>query len=283
MKSVILSIAILLYNEISVAQSVGIGTTSPHSSAQLDINSTTKGLLPPRMNLAQRNAIATPAAGLIIWCIDCDELQVYNGTIWKNMKGAAACVVVSFPNVSICNQVWMVKNLNVSTYRNGDSIPKVTDPTTWAALTTGAWCWYNNDSATYADTYGKLYNWYAMNDSRGLAPPGWHKPTDEEWTTLTTCLGGETVSGGPMKEDGTSHWFSPNTGATNSSGFTGLPGGYRSSNGTFYVNGSHGYWWSSTEFDAATAWFYNLYYNFAFTGRNLNPKTMGFSVRCIRD
>src|ERR1035437_4904310 len=132
---------------------------------------------------------------------------------------------VSIPSVTICTQSWMLKNLDVSTYRNGDLIPEVTDGSAWSALTAGAWCWYNNDSATNASTYGKLYNWYAVNDPRGLAPTGWHVPSDAEWTTLSTCLGGNAVAGGAMKETGTTHWTSPNTGATNSSGFTGLPGG----------------------------------------------------------
>src|SRR5450759_1177427 len=165
------------------------------------------------------------------------------------------------PSVTICTQVWMLKNLDVSTYRNGDLIPKVTDPTAWSALTTGAWCWYNNDSATNASTYGKLYNWYAVNDPRGLAPTGWHVPSDAEWTTLSTCLGGNAVAGGAMKETGTTHWTSPNTGATNSSGFTGLPGGYRNNDGSFNNVGNFGYWWSSTELNTTDAWYRNLYYN----------------------
>src|ERR1035437_8570614 len=133
---------------------------------------------------------------------------------------------VSIPSVTICTQVWMLKNLDVSTYRNGDLIPKVTTTTAWDALTTGAWRWCNNDPAMGV-IYGKLYNWYVVNDPRGLAPTGWHVPSDAEWTTLSTCLGGYAVAGGAMKETGTTHWTSPNTGATNSSGFTGLPGGGR--------------------------------------------------------
>ena len=150
--------------------------------------------------------------------------------------------------VSICDQVWMKKNLDVDHYRNGDPIPQVTDPTQWANLTTGAWCYYNNDPANRT-TYGKIYNWYAVNDSRGLAPVGWHIPTDAEWTELENCLGGESVAGGKMKETGTTHWLSPNTGATNESGFTALPGGSRSyMNGLYYEIGQSGAWWSSTEF-----------------------------------
>ena len=122
-------------------------------------------------------------------------------------------------------QRWIKENLNVATYRNGDIIPQVTDPTAWAALTTGAWCYPNNDPANEA-IYGKLYNWYAVNDSRGLAPQGWHVATDAELTTLGTNLGGDNVAEGKMKSTGTSYWARTNTDATNSSVFSGLPGGY---------------------------------------------------------
>jgi len=134
------------------------------------------------------------------------------------------CVILS--SVQIGNQTWTLKNLDVSTYRNGDPIPQVQDNTAWANLSTGAWCYYLNNTAN-GTIYGKLYNWYAVNDPRGLAPNGYHIPTDAEWTTLTTYLGGSTLAGGKMKEAGSSHWLSPNTGATNSSGFKGLPGGFR--------------------------------------------------------
>jgi hypothetical protein len=184
--------------------------------------------------------------------------------------------------VTICAQVWMTKNLDVTTYRNGDAIPQVTDATAWANLTTGAWCYYNNDPAN-GPIYGKLYNWYAVNDTRGLAPTGYHVPSDGEWTTLETCLGGSSVAGGAMKEIGTTHWLSPNTGATNSSGFAGLPGGFRVFDGTFNYVGGNGYWWSSTEYDTAYAWNRYLYWNDSDVSRYLNDKTFGFSVRCLRD
>ena len=157
--------------------------------------------------------------------------------------------------VTICTQVWATKNLDVTTYSDGTVIPQVTDPSAWANLTTGAWCYSNNDPANGA-VYGKLYNWYAVAGiydaasladptlRKKLAPNGWHVPTDAEWTTLTTCLGGASVAGGKMKETGTAHWQSPNTAATNSSGFTGLPGGICSNDGTFNLSGSNGIWWS---------------------------------------
>ncbi len=291
--------AFLLFTfEFSNAQNVGIGTNTPDASAQLDVTSTSRGLLPPRMTCAQRNAIVNPAAGLIIYCTDCasGEMQCYNGTNWMNMIiGIGSNAAANLPSFTTsCGQTWTTQNLSVSRYRNGDVIPQVTDATQWQNLTTGAWCWYNNDSATYAATYGRLYNWYAVNDSRGLAPIGWHVPTDAEWNKLVKCIdpSADTVcqnctqsatAGGAMKEAGTSHWLSPNTGATNSSGFAGLPGGTRVTNGTFYYVGNDGIWWSSTEGSTTYVWNRYLNYNGADVGRLSNYKTYGFSVRLVRD
>jgi uncharacterized protein (TIGR02145 family) len=173
--------------------------------------------------------------------------------------------------------------LDVATYRNGDPIPKVTSNTAWAGLTTGAYCYYNNDSATYAAIYGKLYNWYAVNDPRGLAPEGWHVPTDFEWTTLDNCLGGAFVAGGALKEIGTTNWLTPNTGATNISGWAGLPGGLRDSDGSFFNVGSFGNWWSSTQGDANGARYRNMTYNNSSFNRDIFFKQTGRSVRCLRN
>ena len=183
--------------------------------------------------------------------------------------------------VTIGTQVWTNKNLDVTTYRNGDIIPQVTDPTEWASLTTGAWCYYNNDSTTYAK-YGKLYNWYAVSDPRGLAPIGWHLPTDGEWTTIATYLGAD-GGGGKMKESGTLNWLSPNKGATNESGFAGLPGGYRNSDGLFYNVGSNGDWWSSSETVNFNGWYNFLDYLNGNLGSYFGSKQNGLSVRCLRD
>jgi uncharacterized protein (TIGR02145 family) len=184
--------------------------------------------------------------------------------------------------VTICNQTWTKKNLNVSHYRNGDEIPQVTDPTQWSNLTTGAWCYYDND-ALNGPLYGKLYNWYAVNDPRGLAPQGWHIPTNIEWTTLSTCLGGEAIAGGKMKEIGSSHWSAPNIGATNESGFMALPGGYRYNYGASYSIGFNSYWWSSTEFDSSNSWLRTINYNNIYLSAGNHLKQFGFSVRCIKD
>ena len=137
--------------------------------------------------------------------------------------------------VTIGSQIWSCKNLDVSTYRNGDPIPQVTNPTAFTNLTSGAWCYYNNDPALGA-IYGKLYNWYAVNDPRGIAPQGWHVPNDNEWQKLikyldpnadTTCIGcaQSSVAGGYLKETGITHWQNPNSGASNTTNFTGLPAG----------------------------------------------------------
>jgi len=200
--------------------------------------------------------------------------------------------ISNLPSVTICNQIWTTKNLDVSTYRNGDIIPQVTDPTQWANLTTGAWCYYNNDTAN-GHIYGKLYNWYAVNDPRGLAPKGWHVPSGSEWATLENCLVGSSVKkirrefvGIAMKEAGNTHWIYSNSHiATNSSGFTGLPGGLRINDGTFDSIGGSGNWWSSSECytNRARAWFCFLNYS----GSNVTIfhriKSEGYSVRCLRD
>jgi uncharacterized protein (TIGR02145 family) len=193
----------------------------------------------------------------------------------------------NIPSVKIGNQVWMSKNLDVDTYRNGDHIPEVTDQNEWANLTSGAWCYYDNDPAN-GKIYGKLYNWYAVNDPRCLSPDGWHIPTDEEWTVLTDYLGGEEVAGGKLKstgaiERGDGLWYSPNKGATNSSGFSALPGGYRDSNGSFDRLRIYGYWQSSTESVSSDAWYRFLFCNRAGIARGYNGKGYGFSVRCVRD
>jgi uncharacterized protein (TIGR02145 family) len=182
----------------------------------------------------------------------------------------------------------MLKNLDVDKYRNGDPIPQVTDNTQWVNLKTGAWCYYNNDPTNGA-IYGKLYNWYAINDQRGLAPSGWHIPTKAEYTTLGDCLGGSLVAGDKLKETGTAHWLGFNIGATNSSGFTALPGGLRLgfsgsfNNGTFSGINNEGRWWTSSWYDNDWSWFHNLYGAASNSYVDYFSKDAGFSVRCVKD
>jgi len=189
-----------------------------------------------------------------------------------------------YPTISICNKIWMAKNLNVSKYKNGELIPQVTDPTQWKNLTSGAWCYYNNDPVNGV-VYGKLYNWFAVNDPRGLAPVGWHILSNDDRIALVNCLGGGNIAGGKMKEAGTTHWISPNSDATNSSSFTGLPGGYRSGIGTSLDIGQHTYWWSSTLTDTSigSAWDIDLTYDSGVTTSAGSDKNDGFSVRCVKD
>jgi uncharacterized protein (TIGR02145 family) len=188
-----------------------------------------------------------------------------------------------YRTIVIGTQEWMAENLKTTIYRNGDAIANVTDNSQWANLTTGAWCYYNNNSQ-YNCPYGKMYNWYAVADPRNVCPTGWHVPTDDEWTTLTSFLGGEAVAGGKLKSTGLQYWGSPNQDATNESGFSGLPGGGRDGdNGIFVSIGNYGYWWSSTESSATSAWSRGLLYFGGDAGRYGSSKRVGLSVRCLRD
>ena len=176
----------------------------------------------------------------------------------------------------------MVENLKVTRYRNGEPIPNITDNKAWTKLKKGAICDYDNKPSN-SETYGKLYNWYAVSDNRNIAPAGWHVPTDAEWTILTDYLGGEKVAGGKLKETGTTHWTNPNTAATNESGFSALPGGYRSSFGSFLNVGIYGYRWSATEYSTSNAWYRFMSYIDSSVFRIDVYKQDGFSVRCVRD
>jgi uncharacterized protein (TIGR02145 family) len=186
---------------------------------------------------------------------------------------------ITINSVKIGEQIWMTENLDVDHYRNGDVIPEVKDPTEWLNLTTGAWCYYENQ-LTNGLVYGKLYNWYAVIDARGLAPTGWHVASKEEWNNLINFLGGESEAAGKMKEAGTFHWTN-NPDADNSSGFTALPGGYRHGTGNFNVLGQRAFWWSSTQ---ANEFYSN---RILMDGNGLNiyhdGKAGGMSVRCISD
>lgn len=258
--------------------------SAPHISSIVDISSTSGGLLPPRMTKGQRDSISNPIAGLMIWCNNCiaptGEMQVFNGSKWTNMTGGISPTNI----VNICSQVWSTKNLDVDRYRNGDPIPKVTDPAVWATLTTGAYCYYNNDSTNYAATYGKLYNWYALDDPRGLAPNGWHLPSmDELFSLLNICLDGEDYAGGPLKETGYVHWYPPNADGSNSTGFTALPGGGRDINGAYFGIGSLWYTWASTEQDDSYGFYILLTTNSGGYSWDSLDKRMGFTLRCIRD
>jgi uncharacterized protein (TIGR02145 family) len=227
----------------------------------------------------------TPTLGNIkVGSTNVSEIYCGNTLVWPPSSPSIACNLI---DVTIGTQIWKGCNLNVETYNDNTPIPEVTDPTEWANLTTGAWCYYDNDSAN-GPIYGKLYNWYAVNDPRGLAPTGYHVPSQVEWDTMVSYLGGALVAGGKMKSTGTIEgndglWLDPNTGATNSSGFTGLPGGLRNFNGTFYFIGSDGYWWSSSEDGTNYAWSRSLNNNLGSANMYSSSKRNGFSVRLIKN
>jgi len=187
-----------------------------------------------------------------------------------------------YKTVTIGTQIWMAENLRTTKYNDGTAIDNVIDGDEWANLKTGAYCNYNNlTGAKDIATYGRLYNWYAVNTGK-LAPVGWHIPSDAEWTQLVNYLGGEDSAGGKLKETGTLHWESPNTEATNETGFTALPGGYRDYHGTYCNNREYGYWWSTSEI-YNSAWRQIMSFHYGYFSGNYFVKENGFSVRCVKD
>jgi len=188
-----------------------------------------------------------------------------------------------YNTVKIGQQIWMDKNLETTRYSDGSPIPNNSDDAAWTGLITGAYCYFQNDSATYKNIYGVLYNWCTVVDERNLCPSGWHIPANTEWNILENYLGGSMGNGGKLKEAGYAHWISPNIAATNESGFSALPGGIRYFSGPFTYIGGFGYWWSSTESPNNLAWALTLSCNNANLIRNTCDKGIGFSVRCLKD
>jgi uncharacterized protein (TIGR02145 family) len=183
--------------------------------------------------------------------------------------------------VTIGTQVWMTENLKTTKYSNGDSIGTTLLDISGESTPKYQWA-YDGDESKVA-TYGRLYTWYAVTDSRNICPDGWHVPADSDWITLATFLGGEDIAGGKLKETGTDHWLSPNTGATNETNFTALPGGYRYYTDAFNYLGNRGFWWSSTEHSESLGYYLTMSSIFGFVSRDGTNKQYGFSVRCIKD
>jgi len=187
-----------------------------------------------------------------------------------------------YKTVTIGTQTWMAENLRSFKLSDGTAITYVTDNSTWSNLSSAAHCYYANDSVTYKSRYGTLYNWYAVQTNK-LCPTGWHVPTDADWLSLATSLGVDSLAGGKLKDAGSIDWYLPNLYATNSTGFTALPSGYRFFNGSYNNVGYSGNWWSSTEYAASAARYFYLVYNKGTTGRNFIDKLYGLSVRCIQN
>jgi uncharacterized protein (TIGR02145 family) len=191
-----------------------------------------------------------------------------------------------YHTIAIGTQIWMVENLKTTRYRNGDFIPTTTPSTFNISNETSPkyqWAYFGNNSNIA--TYGRLYTWASVVDIRNISPIGWHVPTDAEWTTLTTNLGGESIAGGKLKENGTIHWHSPNTGATNEKSFTALPSGFRNPDGWYNSIGFNCSWWSSTESesDTVSAYLRTILFNDSIIFRPMCWRLHGFSVRCIKD
>jgi uncharacterized protein (TIGR02145 family) len=184
-----------------------------------------------------------------------------------------------YTSVTIGSQVWMVENLKTGKLNDGTALVYAADITSWINLSTNpGYCWYNYDAATYKTPYGALYNWYAVGTGK-LCPTGWHVPSDTEWLALESFLGGHAVAGAKLKETGTTHWLAPNTGATNESGFTGLPTGFRYDWGSIFQGfGSQGWWWSATQ---SSVW--DLVSGNTELGASVLPEKAGASVRCLKD
>jgi len=293
-------------NAVTVMKSgnVGIGTAAPETSAILDVESTSKGFLPPRMTTQQRNAISTPVEGLTIYNTDKSSLEWFTGEGWftavKNVETGTVTDVDgnTYVTVKIGSQWWMAENLKTTKYSNNTPIENPTGNTAWENNTLGAYVWYSNAIGN-KHLYGALYNWHAVNNTNGLCPAGWHVPTDAEWTTLIAYIDPgarpdpddyiqSNSAGGRLKSMRTSpdahpRWNSPNLGASNIFDFSGLPGGSRGTNGVFYNIGFYGFWWSSTEYYTSGAWYRYLHYGDGDVVRFNHAKTNGFSVRCLRD
>jgi uncharacterized protein (TIGR02145 family) len=293
-------------------QNVGINVTQPASSALLDMTSTTKGFLPPRMTAQDRDNIQNPSTGLIIYCTTTNKVNVYDGTDWFELCQTIApdppftCGNEltdidgnSYNTVLIGTQCWMAENLKTTTYSNGTAIPNVTDNVAWSNLTTGAYVWYDN-SISWKDSYGALYNWYATVNPNGLCPTGWHMPSDAEWTQLTSYISGGTTTGGNQLKScrqvnsplggackTTVHprWEDGGVGnhGTNDYGFSALPGGLRNYAGVYNTMGNIGNWWSSTAVSSMYAWNRFLGYGNSGVGLANDEKIFGFSVRCVKD
>jgi uncharacterized protein (TIGR02145 family) len=274
---------------------VGINSdgSEPDSRAILDIKSNNKGVLLPRLTDVERNSLSDNIPeGMLIFNITSHTLQIFYNKTWYPIVlgvGVSTLQVTDidgnvYNTVTIGNQVWMRENLKTTHFNNGDEIPEVTDNTEWSNLTSGAYCsFYNSDA--YGRSHGNLYNYYTVVDSRNLCPTGWHIPdTYNEWEPLWIYLGGWNVAGGKLKEAGTTNWSYPNTGADNSSGFCALAAGFRSYNGMFMSFMENGFWWTSTDYNNVTdALNITLYYNYSIIGSGNCPKTMGLSVRCIKN
>ena len=303
-KFTILLIIMLLYVAFGYSQvAINANGAAPESSAMLDVNSTTKGFLLPRMTTEQISYISSPAAGLMVYNTDSSDFYGYNGSEWVSLWNTGDTInpfvcgnpIVdtrdgkSYTTVQIGTQCWMAENLNIGTRIDG--INNQTDNGTIEK-----YCW--NDNANNCNIYGGLYQWNEMmqyittEGTQGICPSGWHLPTDDEWKTMEMSLGMSQSQADTVGLRGTTQGFNMKStydwadggNGDNSSGFNGLPGSRRLSSGAFgYDSNREGYWWSSSESSSTKAWCRDLNYGSDQVSRRDFDKTYGYSVRCIRD
>ena len=301
MKKILILITYLLMIGPGLFAQTGVNTdgSQPDNSAMLDVKSTTRGLLPPRMTTTQMNGIPSPPEGLVVYNTTVNTICWFNGTSWVNwinLDGRGGDSVFyggkTYKSVIIGMQCWMTENLNVGTAILGNQ-----DQANNGVIE--KFC-YNNITNN-CDVYGGLYQWAEVvqylngaantvswnpapaGNVQGICPAGWHLPSDAEWNTLATCLGGAVVAGGKMKETGIVHWDYPNVGATNSSGFTGLPAGDRDVSGTYIFLAIYGDFWTSSESSSNQAWYRNLNVSNENLFRGYYFKSDGFAVRCLKN
>lgn len=271
-------------NELSTTVSIEYGTTNAYgSAADAANNPATKTA--DTMNFSLSGLSPNTVYYYRVKAVNALGTAYSNDTLFRTVLTGETGTVTDIDNntyhtIGIGYQVWMTENLRVTRYRNGMVIPKVAADTSWAKLSTPAYCWYTNDSVNFSKGYGALYNWTAVS-ADSLCPDGWHVPTNDEVTQLVNYVGGAGAGGGALKA--TSVWNSPNTGATDSYGFAGLPGGMRYDNGAFDLWKVQAYWWTRSDYSTLTSSGYYLLYNYpnAFQG-NLNKK-YGLSVRCVKN
>ena len=294
MKKLILTLIVLMPGFAFAQRTLRVhesgGNTLTFLFTEIDSVTFNTSVNPPEMlvhsNVSGMQTILTSAIDSITYGFQssytCNPVDVFNSAL---TYGSISDVDGNtYRTIVIGTQEWMAENLRTSHYSNGDLIPEVQGSGTWIALNTGASVWLNNDSITYHCNYGKMYNWYAVNDGRKVCPVGWHVPTQAEWTDLINYLGGLSVAGGPMKSVGTTYWNSPNGGATNSSGLSLLPGSSRSGlSGNYSPPGSGSVWWSDTDAGAGEAYYRGVNFSNTQVVDNSFPKETGMYVRCVKD
>lgn len=290
---VLTCLSLLSYSQVAINDD----GSAPDNSAMLDVKSTSKGLLFPRMTAAERSAISNPAEGLIVYNTSTHSLEYFNGTLWVSFTPGFSCgnqiqdtAGNVYSTVLIGTQCWMKDNLKTHKYNDGSSIAKVTDNIAWAGLSSPAYCWYDNDSVTHAPSNGALYNWFAASTSN-ICPTGWHVPSEAEWEALEVYLGMDAATASTFgirgtdegqKLKSTSGWYSGGNG-TDVVDFTVLPAGARSDSGPFESLTYEGRFWAATEGNSLAGYARRLFFsgNQIYMG-TLNKKR-GLSIRCIKD